>query len=68
MEDHSKVTNRRGDGYQRDVPIQGQYKSLTLRGRADALAAQPLRLDEIKSYRVELARIPEAIGICIRNN
>ncbi len=59
IEGHGKVTGRRGDGYQREVPLQGQYKSLYLRGRADGLAASPLRLEEIKTYRGDLARMPD---------
>lgn len=59
IEGHGKVTGRRGDGYQREVALQGQYKSLQLRGRADGLAVSPLRLEEIKTYRGDLARMPD---------
>lgn len=59
IEGHGKITGRRGEGYQREVPLQGQYKALQLRGRADGLAVSPLRLEEIKTYRGDLARMPE---------
>ena len=59
IEGHAKVVARRGESYQREVPLQGQYKSLLLRGRADGLSSSPLRLEEIKTYRGDLARLPE---------
>lgn len=59
IEGHAKVVARRGEGYQREVPLQGQYNSLLLRGRADGLSTSPLRLEEIKTYRGDLTRLPE---------
>lgn len=59
IDGHKLVTGRRGPGYQREVPLQTQYKSLLTRGRADGLQPQPLTLEEIKTHRGDLARMPE---------
>jgi len=35
MAGHTTVTARRGDGYEREVTLEGSFRSLTVRGRAD---------------------------------
>ena len=60
IDGHGVVTGRRGPGYQREVPLQLQYKTLRTRGRADGLRPPPLlTLEEIKTHRGALDRMPE---------
>lgn len=56
---HGIVAGRRGRGYQREVALEGRYRHLLLRGRADGYHAERNELEEIKTYRGELRRIPD---------
>jgi DNA excision repair protein ERCC-2 len=57
---HQLVAGRRGAGYQREITLQTQYKSLITRGRADGLKINPeLTLEEIKTHRGALERVPD---------
>jgi Rad3-related DNA helicase len=55
---HRLVADRRGPDYQRERPLAGSYKGLSVRGRADGF--DPLRhcLEEVKTHRGDLARQP----------
>ena len=55
---HGVVTSRRGEGYQAEVSLEGDYKSLHVRGRADGYDARARQLEEIKTYRGDLTRMP----------
>ncbi|WP_313084705.1 ATP-dependent DNA helicase [Pseudomonas sp.] len=55
---HNTVTTRRGEGYAREVSLEGRYGSLTIRGRADGYDPAKNRLEEIKTYRGDLDRQP----------
>jgi len=55
---HAQVTARRAEGYEREVPLQGQYGQLTVRGRADGYDPVRNRLEEIKTFRGDLERQP----------
>ncbi len=55
---HAQVTARRGAGYEREVALEGQYRQLTVRGRADGYDPQRNRLEEIKTFRGDLERQP----------
>ncbi|MCF7202399.1 ATP-dependent DNA helicase [Pseudomonas oligotrophica] len=55
---HQRVAARRAAEYQREVPLQGRYRSLEVRGRADGYDPARNRLEEIKTYRGDLARQP----------
>lgn len=59
MAGHALVTGRRGAGYQRELSLSGEYGALRVRGRADGYDAQRNRLEEIKTYRGELAAMPD---------
>ncbi len=59
IEGHNLVTRRRGVGYQREVRLQGQYKQLTVVGRADGFDAPSARLEEIKTHKGRVDQIPE---------
>ena len=55
---HAQVTARRAEGYEREVPLEGQYGQLTVRGRADGYDPVRNRLEEIKTFRGDLERQP----------
>ncbi|MRV73899.1 ATP-dependent DNA helicase [Duganella sp. FT92W] len=55
---HAVVASRRGDGYEKEVSLSGEYGPLRVRGRADGYDAPANRLEEIKTYRGDLARMP----------
>ncbi len=55
---HAQVTARRGTGYEREVALEGQYRQLTVRGRADGYDPRRNRLEEIKTFRGDLERQP----------
>lgn len=56
---HQRVVARRGPDYEAEVSLQGQFGALQVRGRADGYDPQLNRLEEIKTYRGELARQPD---------
>ena len=51
MDGHHAVQQRRGAGYEAEVPLSGTYDHLTVRGRADGWNAALGQLEEIKTYR-----------------
>lgn len=55
---HAVVAGRRGAGYVRELALQARHKSLTVRGRADGFDAGRNRLEEIKTHRGDLERMP----------
>ncbi|WP_407297599.1 ATP-dependent DNA helicase [Stutzerimonas zhaodongensis] len=55
---HTTVTARRGEGYEREVSLEGSYHSLSVRGRADGYDPAKNQLEEIKTYRGDLTRQP----------
>lgn len=56
---HQIVASRRGRDYEAEVTLEGTYESLRVRGRADGYDSQEPRLDECKTYRGDLARMPD---------
>ena len=56
---HAWVRSQRGAGYQAEVALGGEYRHLRVRGRADGYDPARNRLEEIKTYRGELRRMPE---------
>nr|WP_317203743.1 ATP-dependent DNA helicase [Janthinobacterium sp.] len=56
---HALVTARRGPGYQREVSLEGEFGALRVRGRADGYDPALGQLEEIKTYRGDLAAMPE---------
>jgi DNA excision repair protein ERCC-2 len=52
------VTARRGVGYQTEVALSGDWGPLRVRGRADGWDPVARRLEEIKTYRGDLAHQP----------
>lgn len=56
---HALVTSRRGTNYQNEVSLSGEYGPLRVRGRADGYDPGLNQLEEIKTYRGDLARMPD---------
>ncbi|MDH1264758.1 ATP-dependent DNA helicase [Pseudomonas sp. GD03944] len=59
MAGHAIVVGRRGPDYHAEVPLAGNYQGLLVRGRADGYDPEANRLEEIKTHRGDIARIPE---------
>jgi Rad3-related DNA helicase len=59
MAGHAIVTARRGPGYQAEVSLSGAHGTLLVRGRADGYDPAQNQLEEIKTYRGQLASMPE---------
>ena len=51
---HALVASRRDASYQSEVTLEGSYKSLTVRGRADGYDPDSNQLEEVKTYRGDL--------------
>lgn len=59
MAGHAMVVSRRGADYQAELPLSGEYQGLQVRGRADGFDPFYNRLEEIKTHRGDIKRIPE---------
>ncbi len=55
---HKIVAARRGSTWRSEVVVSGQHKELLVRGRADGFDAEAGLLEEVKTYRGELERMP----------
>ena len=55
---HLLVGARRGPGYEREVALEGRSGPLRVRGRADGYDPERRRLEEFKTHRGDLARMP----------
>lgn len=55
---HRSVVQSRGKGYRAEVGLQGAHRHLVVRGRADGVDAERQLVEEIKTYRGSLARMP----------
>lgn len=58
MAGHATVAARRGDAYEAEVWLAGEYRDLVVRGRADGFDPEVGRLDEVKTFRGDLAAMP----------
>ncbi len=58
IEGHAIVTGRRDESYEREVSLSGDFGPLHVRGRADGYDPRQNQLEEIKTYRGDLARQP----------
>lgn len=56
---HRVIAARRGSSFQTELTLSGDYGPLRIRGRADGYDPEQNRLEEFKTYRGELARMPE---------
>jgi len=55
---HRTVASRRSEGYQSEVALEGQYRNLTVKGRADGYDPGQNCLEEVKTYRGDLSKQP----------
>ncbi|MBK0393263.1 ATP-dependent DNA helicase [Ramlibacter algicola] len=55
---HALVTSSRAPGYEREIALTGEFEGLRVRGRADGYDPGRNRLEEIKTFRGDLARQP----------
>jgi Rad3-related DNA helicase len=55
---HRTVASRRSEGYQSEVALEGQYRTLTVKGRADGYDPAQNCLEEVKTYRGDLSKQP----------
>ncbi|EJM97628.1 ATP-dependent DNA helicase [Herbaspirillum sp. YR522] len=59
IQGHALVAARRGDGYRSEVALAGEHGRLHVRGRADGYDPHGNVLEEVKTYRGQLASIPD---------
>lgn len=59
MAGHATVVSRRGLGYIAELPLRGEYPGLVVSGRADGYDPDANLLEEIKTHRGDVARIPQ---------
>ncbi|KAB0487801.1 Rad3-related DNA helicase [Pseudomonas reinekei] len=55
---HRTVASRRSEDYQSEVALEGLFKSLKVKGRADGYDPAQNCLEEVKTYRGDLSRQP----------
>ena len=55
---HRTVASRRSQGYQSEVALEGLFKSLKVKGRADGYDPAQNCLEEVKTYRGDLSKQP----------
>ncbi|XLX39971.1 ATP-dependent DNA helicase [Ectopseudomonas mendocina] len=58
MAGHATVVARRGPDYVSELPLIGQFEGLTVSGRADGFDPEFRLLEEIKTHRGDISRIP----------
>ena len=56
---HLAVTSRRESTYQTEITLTGEHENIFVRGRADGYDPKLNQLEEIKTYKGHLERIPE---------
>ncbi|HEY4213459.1 MAG TPA: ATP-dependent DNA helicase [Steroidobacteraceae bacterium] len=58
MEGHALIARRRGPGYETEIALSGDFADLRVRGRADGYDPVTRRLEEFKTHRGDLSRVP----------
>ena len=56
---HALVASRRTKRYQAELSLSGEYKELVVRGRADGYDPDKNQLEEVKTFKGELAAMPD---------
>ena len=59
MMGHLAVTSRRDYSYQTEITLTGEYKNIYVRGRADGYDPDLNQLEEIKTFKGSLDRMPD---------
>ncbi|MEJ0039327.1 MAG: ATP-dependent DNA helicase [Gammaproteobacteria bacterium] len=55
---HALIASRRGEGYETEIRLGGEHGALRVRGRADGYDPERNQLEEFKTYRGDLERMP----------
>lgn len=55
---HALVAARRPEHYESEIGLAGEHRHLRVRGRADGYDPRQNRLEEVKTHRGDLARVP----------
>ena len=58
IEGHKTVAARRSAGYRPEVPLSGAFRHLVVRGRADGYDPERKLLEEVKTFKGDLDRLP----------
>ncbi|MGE7955601.1 ATP-dependent DNA helicase [Pseudomonas sp. NPDC089530] len=58
IQGHRTVAARRNANYQSEVALEGRFGALTVKGRADGYDPDANLLEEVKTYRGDLERMP----------
>ena len=58
MEGHATIAARRGRTYEKEIVLEGEYQDLLVRGRADGYDPATHQLEEFKTHRGNLERVP----------
>ena len=58
MAGHAVIASRRGEHYETEVRLAGEYGALRVRGRADGYDSKLNQVEEFKTYRGDLERMP----------
>ena len=58
MAGHLTVAGRRANSYETEITLTGAHRGLNVRGRADGYDPTARRLEEVKTYRGDLERMP----------
>ena len=56
---HAMIASRRGDHYETEISLGGVHGALRVRGRADGYDPEANQLEEFKTYRGDLERMPQ---------
>jgi DNA excision repair protein ERCC-2 len=59
MEGHSTIAAGRPAGYEREITLESDYQELHVRGRADGYDSAANQLEEFKTHRGNLERMPQ---------
>ncbi|HSH71651.1 MAG TPA: ATP-dependent DNA helicase [Methylophilaceae bacterium] len=59
MAGHNSVTSNRSSNYQTEISLTGEYQNIFVRGRADGYDPDINQLEEIKTFKGLLERMPE---------
>ena len=59
VEGHATIAARRGNNYEKEITLEGDYEELHIRGRADGYDPSANQLEEFKTYRGSLERMPQ---------
>ena len=60
MMGHQAVTSRRGYSYLTEISLTGEFQNIYVRGRADGYDPDLNQLEEIKTYKGHLDRMPDS--------